>query len=37
MQLVQQHDDLRMFPNAASITTGVRLDKILAVPAITLT
>ena len=36
MQLVKQHDNLRSFPNAASITTGVRLDKILAVPVILL-
>ena len=32
LQLVKQHDNLRSFPNAASITTGVPLDKILAVP-----
>ena len=36
MQLVNQHDNLRRFPNAASITTGIRLDKILAVPVISL-
>ena len=28
------HDNLGMFPNAGSITTSVRLDKILAVPVI---
>ena len=32
MQSVKQHDNLRRFPNAVSITTGVRLDKILVVP-----
>ena len=31
MQSVKQHDNVRRFPNAASITTGVRLDKIMAV------
>ena len=36
MQLVKQHDDLRRFSNAASTTTSVRLDKILAGPVITL-
>ena len=36
MQLVKQHDNLRRFPNAASITTGVQLDKILAFPVISL-
>ena len=36
MQLVKQHDNLRRFPNAASITTGLQLDKVLAVPVITL-
>ena len=36
MQLVKQHDNLRRFPNAASITTCVRLDKILAVSVISL-
>ena len=32
MQSVKQHDNLRKFPNAASITSGVGLDKTLAVP-----
>ena len=36
MQSVKQHDNLRRFPNAASINTGIRLDKILGVPVITL-
>ena len=36
MQSVKQHDNLRRFPNAASITTGIRLDKILAVTVISL-
>ena len=31
MQSVKQHNNLRRFPNVASITTGIRLDKILAV------
>ena len=36
MQLVKQHDNLRKFPNATSIASGVGLDKTLAVPVITL-
>ena len=36
MQLVKQHDNLRMFRNAASITSCIGLDKILAVPVISL-
>ena len=36
MQSVKQHDNLRKFPNAASITSGVGLDKTLAIPVITL-
>ena len=36
MQSVKQHDNLRKFPNAASIASGVGLDKTLAVPVITL-
>ena len=36
MQFVKQHDNLQSFTNAASITSGVRLDKILAVPFISL-
>ena len=36
MQYVKQHDNLRKFPNAASITSGVGLDKALAVSVITL-
>ena len=36
MQWVKQHDNLRKFPNAASINTSVRLDKISAGPVITL-
>ena len=37
LQSVKQHDNLRKFPNAASITRGVELDKKkLAVPIITL-
>ena len=32
MQSVKQHDNLRKFPNAASITSGVGLDKTLAIP-----
>ena len=39
MQLVKQHDkfdNLRKFPNAASITSSEGLDKTLAVPVITL-
>ena len=36
MQPVKQHDNLRRFPNAVSITTGLRLDKILTVPVISL-
>ena len=36
MHLVKQHADLQRFPNAAFITSGVQLDKILAVPVITL-
>ena len=33
MQLVKQHDNLRKFPNATSITSG-GLDKTLADPVI---
>ena len=36
MQLVKEHDKLQKFPNAASITTGVPLDKISAVTVFTL-
>ena len=36
MQSVKQHNNLQKFPNATSITSGVGLDKILAVPVITL-
>ena len=36
MQYVKQHDNQGNFPNAASITSGVGLDKTLAVPVITL-
>ena len=36
MQYVKQHDNLGKFPNAVSITSGVGLDKTLAVPVITL-
>ena len=32
---VKQHDNLGKFPNAAFITSGVGLDKTLAVPVIT--
>ena len=35
MQSVKQHDNLRKFPNATSITSGVELDKTMAVPVIT--
>ena len=35
MQLVKQHDNLRKFPNATSITSGEGLGKTLAVPVIT--
>ena len=35
MQSVKQHDNLRKFQNATSITSGVGLDKTLAVPVIT--
>ena len=36
MQSVKQHDDQRKFPNATSTTSGVGVDKTLAVPVITL-
>ena len=36
MQSVKQQDNLQKFPNATSITSGVGLDKTLAVPVITL-
>ena len=36
MQYVKQHDNLGKFPYAASITRGVKLDKTLTVPVITL-
>ena len=36
MQLVKQQDNLQKFPNAASITRDVGLDKKMAVPIITL-
>ena len=35
MQSVKQYDNLRKFPNATSTTSGVGLDKTLAVPVIT--
>ena len=35
MQSVKQYDNLRKFPNATSINSGVELDKTLAVPVIT--
>ena len=34
MQCVKQHENLRKFLNATSITSRVRLDKLLAVPFI---
>ena len=34
MQSVKQHNNRRKVSNAASITTGIRLDKILAVSVI---
>ena len=36
MQLVKQQDNLRKFPKATSLTSGVGLDKTLAVPVTTL-
>ena len=36
MQLVKEHVNLRKFPNATSTTSGVGLDKTLAVPVIIL-
>ena len=36
LQSVKQHDNLRKFPNAASINNCVGMDKALAVPVITL-
>ena len=36
MQSVKQDDNLRKFPNAASITRDIELDKKLAVPFITI-
>ena len=36
MQLVKQHENLRKFPNAASITSSEGLDKTLAVLVVTL-
>ena len=35
-EYVKQHDNLGKLPNAASITSGVGLDKTLAVPVVTL-
>ena len=36
MQSVKQHNNLRKFPNETSTTSGVGLDKTLAVPVIPL-
>ena len=36
MQSVKQHDNIQKFPNAASITSGLGLDKALGVLVITL-
>ena len=36
MQSVKQHDNLQKFPNAASITSGVGLDRTKADPVITI-
>ena len=35
LQSVKQHDNIRKFPNAISITSGEGLDKTLPVPVIT--
>ena len=35
MQSVKQHENLRKFPNAASITSGEGLDKKISIPVIT--